>query len=223
MTTPSIAPLIPSFGPTGPRVPGWLPFLGLFALALAFVPASALSGTVRAGAAALRQICKNQAGSVQQLAAILNSMNSGIQCLGLALDDGKVMALRLESHHPVIAAGAPRGAAHVEVAEFPVTEVASRHGAVLAGKPGHDAVIVQGRISSISGTADLVTRYLYNGFTGEYRSCAVRLDRGADTIWRLVNRFNEQVSLIIVETRRLPMLGVIGIANLEGACTETRP
>jgi hypothetical protein len=201
-----------AMGRTWRRRFGGLPFLAVIALALAGSPASAATGPVR-------EVCKNHAGSVQQLAEILNTRDSGVQCLGLALSDGKVTALRIETHR--FAKTGKRVADPVQIAEFPVTEIESRHGAVLAGESGHDAVILQGRISSALGTADLVTRYLYNGLTGEYRSCAVRLDRGPDTVWRLLNRFNEQVSRIVVKTRSLPAFGVFGIADLEGACTPT--
>jgi hypothetical protein len=165
-------------------------------------------------------ICRSVSDTVQQLAEIRNTRDSNIQCLGVRLDGNAVEALRLENHHfdgqGVDLPGM------VKVAEFPVAQIESREGAVLDGAQGHDAVIVQGRVSAASGNIDLITRYLYNGLTGEYRSCLVKLDRRADAAWHLVNQFNETVSRILVTTHRVPLLGTIGIANLEGACTPTQ-
>jgi hypothetical protein len=74
-------------------------------------------------------------------------------------------------------------------------------------------------MSAAGGDVELVTSYLYNGVTGEYRGCRVTLDRTAGAAWHLINRYNETVSRIVVETRSVPLLGTIGIANLAGACT----
>ncbi|MBV8167941.1 MAG: hypothetical protein JO021_14190, partial [Alphaproteobacteria bacterium] len=68
----------------------------------------------------------------------------------------------------------------------------------------------------------LVASYLYNGFTSEYRSCPITLDRTPDEGWRLVNRFDQTISRIVVRTRELLVIPY-GIANLEGACTRHGP
>jgi hypothetical protein len=65
----------------------------------------------------------------------------------------------------------------------------------------------------------LVTTFLYNGFTSEYRSCQITLDRTPNAGWRLVNRLDQTVSHIMVKTREIPLIGTFGIATLEGACT----
>lgn len=161
-------------------------------------------------------LCAN-GGSVQLLAKIFNTRDRNVECLGVTVDGGAIKALRVENHR-----FAPGNGGDVKVEEFSVAEIESRHGAVLDGTPGHDAVIVQGRVSPSGGSADLVTRYLYNGLTGEYHSCRIKLDRDggeAAFAWRLVNRYNETVSRIVVRTRHVPVLGTIGIESLDGACT----
>ena len=96
--------------------------------------------------------------------------------------------------------------------------VESSRGAVLDGVPGHDAIVLRGHVSAPPGKSELVTSYLYNGFTSEYRSCRITLDRTPDAGWRLVDRFDRTISHINVRTREMPLIGAFGIANLEGAC-----
>jgi hypothetical protein len=191
----------------------------LFALALAASTASATpdfrGGATGTGVAA----CEANTGSVQQLAEIFNTRDRNFQCLGVKVDGNALRALRVESHKLVGTEAAP--VENVSVDEFPVAEIESRRGAVLDGTKGHDAVIVKGSVSPADGDVELETRYLYNGLTGEYRSCRVKLDHSAPA-WRLINRFNETVSRIVIKTRRVPVLGTIGIAALEGACTPVR-
>jgi hypothetical protein len=96
--------------------------------------------------------------------------------------------------------------------------IESTRGAVLDGVPGHDAIVLRGRFFAGSGKLELVTSFLYNGFTSEYHSCEITLDRTPVTGWRLVNRLDQTISHIVVKTRQIPLLGTFGIANLEGAC-----
>jgi hypothetical protein len=58
-----------------------------------------------------------------------------------------------------------------------------------------------------------------NARDGNYQCCPVTLDQ-ADVGWRLINRFEQTVWHIVVRTRRIPVIGMFGIANLEGACTQ---
>jgi hypothetical protein len=177
----------------------------------------------RTGAGLIAGICHNSSASFQQLAEISNTRDSNVSCLGVMLDGAAIKALRVESHRFVQRDDAT-WLDQIKVAEFSVAQIASRHGAVLEGTAGHDAVIVQGHVPASGADADLTTSYLYNGLTGEYRSCPMTLDRRADRAlpaWRLVNRFNETVSHIVVRTRSMPVLGTIGIADLEGVCTRT--
>jgi hypothetical protein len=164
-------------------------------------------------------VCGNT-GKVQLLAKISNTRDSDVQCLGVKLDGNTIEALRVETHRLVAASDATISD-HVKVKEFPVAQIESQQGAVLDGAQGHNAVILQGHASPSGRNVELVTSYLYNGLTGEYRSCRVTLDHSADAAWRLVNQYNETVSSIVVRTRSVPLLGTIGIANLDGACTPT--
>jgi hypothetical protein len=163
--------------------------------------------------------CANSSASIRQLAMIDSPQDSKFQCLGLSLEGDTVKAIRLETHH-FASTGRHAESEQVEIAEFPPSVVESSHGAVLDGIPGHDAIILQGHLAALPAKAELVTSYLYNGFTGEYRSCPITLERAPDAGWRLVNRDAETGSHIEVRTRQMPMFGTFGIAILAGACTQ---
>jgi hypothetical protein len=190
-----------------------LPIFGVLAAAAPQAPAQS-ARQVPSGA-----VCSNTE-KVQLLAKISNTRNSDVQCLGIELDGSAIEALRIETHRLVTASDATISD-HVKVKEFPVAQFESQEGAVLDGAQGHNAVILQGHASPSGRNVELVTSYLYNGLTGEYRSCRVTLDHSPDAAWRLVNQYNETVSRIVVRTRSVPLLGTIGIANLDGACTRT--
>jgi hypothetical protein len=201
-----------------------------FALARMATPVLAVAAVLAGGASDSRaavpsrqdQICVNSDKSTRQLATIESTGDSSFQCLSLSLDGDTVKALRVETHRFASSERRP-DTEHVEFAEFPVAVIESSHGAVLDGIPGHDAVILQGHFSTPPRSAMLVTSYLYNGFTGEYRSCQISLDRGPDTGWRLRNGFAQTVSHIVIRTREIPLLGMFGIASLDGACTRGDP
>jgi hypothetical protein len=163
--------------------------------------------------------CARSTNSMQQLATIDNADDAKFQCLGLSLEGDRITAIHLETHD-FSSNARSEVVEQVKIAEFPLAVVESSRGAVLDGVPGHDAIILRGHFSRPPGRADLVTVYLYNGFTSEYRSCPITLDHAPDTGWRLVNRLNQTVSHIIVRTRQIPVVGTFGIANLEGACVD---
>jgi hypothetical protein len=175
-----------------------------------------LCATAIAGEHSMRsgQVCSNSTRSVRQLAMIDHTSDGGYQCLGLAVDGDAVKAIRLERHS---FAGNP-GAEQIKVVEYPVTTEGGLRGAVIDGVPGHDAIVLRGNLSAEPGRPPLVISYLYNGITGEYHSCPLMLDRTANAGWRLVNRLDQPISLIGVKLRELPVIGVVGIANLDGAC-----
>ena len=192
---------------------------GLAMFALAALPVRAASG---AGALAdvpgqQSGICTSSSPSIKQLATIDNSSDGTFQCLGLSMTGDSVKGIRLETHH-FVSTGRHTESEQVKIEEFPMAVVESLHGAVLDGVPGHDAIILQGHFSTPSGKATLVTSYLYNGFTSEYRSCQMTLVRAPDASWRLTDRFDQTVSHIVVRTRDMPLIGAFGIANLDGAC-----
>jgi hypothetical protein len=168
------------------------------------------------------EICPNSTGSIQQLATIEKPGEDNFQCLGVTFEGDAVTAFRLETHS-LARRDRDAKSAEVKVTEFPLAEVASSRGAVLDGIPGHDAIILRGNLSTPSNQTKLVASYLYNGFTGEYRSCSITLDRTPDAGWRLVNHLDQTVSRIVVRTRDMFVLGPFGIANLDGACAQRSP
>jgi len=188
--------------------------------ALAAIAALALVGFAAIGEAISsimpgQQECAHSTDTVKQLAVIENPSDDSFQCLGVSLQGDTIKAIRLETHS---SASSP-DAARVVVEEFPPAVVESNRGAVLDGVPGHDAIIIQGKLSTPATKKELLTSYLYNGFTGEYRSCQIALDRAPDVGWRLINRFDQTISHIVVRTRQMPLIGDFGIESLDGACS----
>jgi len=191
----------------------------LFALLiLAFANLSAIAAIApeRPAGRSCRGAGSESAGAVQQLAEVVNSRDDSFHCVGLTIKGDAISAIRFETHRFT---GEPdRVAEPVKVEEFLVGQIESEEGAVLEGEPGHDAIILQGRFARPSTAANLSIRYLHNGITGEYKSCAVTLDRSADQRWHLTNAQHQDVSLISVRTWALPLVGTAGIANLDGIC-----
>jgi hypothetical protein len=190
---------------------------GLAGLFLSGLPSVAAPGPGEAASRAGQQqkFCLNSAGPVHHLVTIDNGLDGSFQCLGLSAEHGVVVALRLETHH-VATSGRQ---ADVRTEEFPLAIVESSRGAVLDGVPGHDAIILRGHFPRSPAKVELMTTFLYNGFTNEYRSCPISLDRQPNGSWYLLNRFNQVVSRISVRTRQMPVIGAFGIADLEGVCT----
>jgi hypothetical protein len=193
--------------------------LGLFMASSLGIPASvAVSGAENPRNSAAAS-CTAATESVQQLAKIVNSRDDSFHCVGLVIGNDAITAIRFETHG-FMSDQDGSVSERVKIIDFPVGLIESNYGAVLDGEPGHDAVILQGRFSRPTTTADLVIRYLYDGFTGGYRSCEVTLDRAADSHWHLMNARHENISRILVRTWSLPFIGVAGIANLDGACAS---
>jgi hypothetical protein len=157
--------------------------------------------------------CSRSTSSTRQLAMIDSTSEGGFQCLGVSLEGHTVKAIRLEAHRFA-------AARQIKVTEFPPATVESNRGAVLDGIPGHDAIVLHGNFSTPSGRPVLELSFLYNGITGEYRTCQLSLDQTPDTGWRLVNSRDQPVSHIVVRIRQLPVIGIVGIADLEGACAS---
>jgi hypothetical protein len=164
------------------------------------------------------QACSNSTSTIAQLALIDTAGDSQFQCLGVALDGDKVKAIRLETHR-FPSSRAQTDPAEIRVEQFPEAVTESSRGAVLDGVPGHDAIVLRGKISAPTGESALELSYLYNGITGDYHSCRITLEHTADTGWRLVNRRDKTVAHIVIVTRQIPLVGVFGIASLDGACT----
>ncbi len=194
---------------------------GLAALVSLGAPALAAAPNPAVGARH-SDICANSAMSMQLLATIEKPGDDSFQCLGLMMEGDIVKGLRLETHREA-AETRHQVAERTEVTEFPLAVVESRRGAVLDGVPGHDAIILRGTVSPTASKAELVASYLYNGFTSEYRSCPITLDRSPNAGWRLINQFDQPVSRIVVRTRDMFIIGPFGIASLDGACTQRAP
>ncbi len=162
------------------------------------------------------------AASEQQLAKIVNTRDDNVHLLSVKVD-GKadITGIRFETSK-TRRDPADRGAVapDIRIREFSPAAIASRRGVVLDGTPGHDAIILQGVIAPGAATTSLAISYLYNGITGETRVCRVSLDRGRGTSWRLINSRNQPVSLIVVKTWALPIIGTVGIETLQGICAE---
>jgi len=162
--------------------------VGMAVLACAGDPARGAAGGHDSAAAPVPQGrgCGISTQSFKQLAVIEHAADDSFQCLGLTLDGQTVMAIRLETHR-FSRDSAHLGAGHIDVLAFPPEVVRSTHGAVLDGVPGHDAIILRGALVGQSDPQHLMMSYLYNGFTGEYRSCQVTLEHAIEPGWRLVN------------------------------------
>ncbi len=164
-----------------------------------------------------KEACTNSTHSMRQLAVIDHTSDGGFQCIGVYVQGDTVTAIRLE-RHVFAAVEGHKEAEHIKIVEYPRSIVDSPRGAVIDGVPGHDAIVLHGHLAAPTGDGDLVISYLFNGITGEYHSCRIVLDR-SDAGWRLVNQYDRPFSMIMVRLRQIPVIGVVGIDNLEGACT----
>ena len=193
-----------------------VPLVGMAVLGLALAGIAAKN--LAAAPESASPSCMNSTNSIKQLAVIDNSSDGIFQCLSVSLDGDTIRALRIETHK-IGANDQGSDPDQIKIEEFSKAVVESPRGAVLDGVPGHDAIILRGHLAAPQGRSELVTSYLYNGFTGEYRHCQITLNRTPDKGWRLINQRDQVVSHIVVKTRQMPLLGTFGIANLEGACT----
>ncbi len=152
------------------------------------------------------------------LARIDGADGDSFQCLGALFEGDRVKAIRVETYR-FTSDESRHGFDGVKVEDFPDSVLESPRGAVLDGVPGHDAIVLHGRMPASAGRVDLETSFLYNGITGEYRNCAIALERAPDVGWRLVDSLDRTISHIVVRTRQIPLIGMFGISTLEGACT----
>jgi hypothetical protein len=171
---------------------------------------------------AMSNDCSSSSGQVQHLAKVVNTRDNKYHCLGVSVDaEANISGIRFETHDAMVnRANRTPDLREVPVRDFSLAEISSRHGAVLDGVPGHDAVVLQGDIPPAAGAASLAVRFLYNGITGESRECSVTLDRGRQQNWRLTNSRHQKVSLIVVKTWALPIIGTVGIETLQGICVN---
>ncbi len=193
---------------------------GMGLLALGGSPVAATIGP-EASAATPRQpaaVCATSSPSFQQIASLHKVGESDFQCLGVSLENGAIKGIRLETHH-FNATDPPSALEQVKVEDFPQAALESDRGAVLDGIPGHDAIVLRGHFTTPSHQLALVASFLYNGFTDDYHGCEIAIVRSPDSGWHLVDRFNQTIFDIVVQTRKFPLIGDFGIANLDGACS----
>lgn len=194
----------------------------LFALAVALALTATLA-EAHAGSASMNEDCAKGTPSVQPLAKIINTRDASFNCLGVSVDARtNILAIRFEKHEPTAArkiAGGSTGG--VSVREFTPSEIGSDRGAVLDGVPGHDAVVLHGALDAAQANVPLIVSFLHNGLTGEYRACRIALARGVDENWRLLDAELRPVSLVVVKTWALPLVGTVGIDAMQGICAAS--
>jgi len=171
---------------------------------------------------AMSNDCSSSSGQVQHLAKVVNTRDDNYHCLGVSVDaEANISGIRFETHDVIADRANPTpDLREVRVRDFSLAEISSQHGAVLDGVPGHDAVVLQGDIPPEAAAASLAVRFLYNGITGESRECSITLNRGLKQNWRLTNSHRQKVSLIVVKTWALPVIGTVGIETLQGICAN---
>jgi hypothetical protein len=161
--------------------------------------------------------CSAAAESIKPLAEIRNTRDPNFDCLGLAVGHGSIRALHIEAHRFSTEGGRDQ-VEQVKTIEFAPADIERDAGVVLDGIPGHDAIILRGKFSANHRYAELETSFLYNGLTGEYHRCAVKIDGSGESNWRLVDAANKPIEQIVIRTWQLPLLGIVGIETLDGVC-----
>lgn len=153
--------------------------------------------------------------TTQKLGIITNDLDPSVSTMNVALDPARQVEgiyIETDKHD-----AEPPTMTH----EFyPTRDIESSDGVTLDGDATHRAVILQGPIDSKQGRADLVVTYLYNGITGSYRQCQVKMSRSSQDEWSLVNAYTGQV---IQEIRTLTwsMFGqTLGISTIQNVCPQ---
>lgn len=188
-------------------------WIGAIAMVLALLTA-ARSPEARTEASHVGIDCGIRLPSAQNLATVFNTRNADVHCLDVELDPNRdITGIRIKTYD------ASAGARSVHVTRLRLAAINAASGAVLDGRPGHAALILQGHIAKNMTQARLNVRYLYNGLTGQFRSCPIQLHKKASGQWVLFNGQDRVVSRIVIETWRLPLIGTVGIKTLEGVCT----
>ena len=160
--------------------------------------------------------CRPASTSSRPLAEVRNTRDANFDCLRVAVGHGVIRALQIESHNfsPIAGQGQVE---RVKTIEIVPADVERGEGVVLDGALGHDAIILRGLFSADRRQAKLEMSFLYNGLTGEYRRCTFAVEGSGDS-WRLIDAGDKPVDRIVIRTRQFPLLGTIGIANLDGVC-----
>lgn len=137
----------------------------------------------------------------QPLASITNDRDADLQHLGVILDAGQVVGLRLDT----INGNNPH------VRDFSIDDI--KAGAVLDSDAKRQAVVLRGFIYSTVGNADLVITYLANGLSGKHKECYARAERDASGQWHIVDIYEHKwVDHLVIKTRSL------GIYTIQGIC-----
>jgi hypothetical protein len=192
---------------------------GAVTLMLAFAPVLAATETPNTPPVRPDKSCASAKAATLPIAIIDKIGERDFQCLGVSLENGAIKTILLETHSFADIGKQPEQE-RTRLEEFPQAVIDSLRGAVLDGIPGHDAIILRGRFITPSHKLELVASFLYNGFTNEYHSCRITLEKTPNRNWRLVDRLDQTITHIAVRTRQMPLIGAFGIANLDGACIQ---
>jgi len=97
---------------------------------------------------------------------------------------------------------------------FAVTQLAEADGAVLEEERGVKALSLHGRVNSQIGRGSLYIRFVANGMTGEFKTCAMQALRNPKGVWQILNaRSLKPITQAKMRTWAL------GIQTIEGICS----
>ncbi len=96
---------------------------------------------------------------------------------------------------------------------FSVLQLSEADGAVLEEERGVKAVSLHGKVNSQTGQSSLFIRFVANGMTGEFKTCAMQAVRNAQGIWQLLNARSLKP---ITQAKMLTW--ALGFRTIEGIC-----
>jgi hypothetical protein len=96
---------------------------------------------------------------------------------------------------------------------FPVAQLTTADGVVLEEERGVKALSLHGKVNSQSGQSSLYIRFVANGLTGEFKTCAMRAVRNPKGVWQLLD-FRSLKPI----TQAKMLTWALGIQTIEGIC-----
>lgn len=88
-------------------------------------------------------------------------------------------------------------------------------GAVLEEQQGVKALILIGNVDSTAGSGRWSIKFINNGLSGVYKTCAVNLKRAPDGMWQLIH---SQTGAVIRTAKIISWS--LGITTIEGICPK---